>query len=219
MPEPTTIVILGAGVIGLTTAIRLQETLDRTKYNIVIASREWPTSIPGVPVKHSVNYASMWAGAHVRPIPASTPQLAREARWLKRTAQAFKQQVLQHPSMGVTSCKGIELLEAPGLDYAQQTSGSFYAETGLEGYRRYDASELPESVQLGYEYDTYCINAPVYCGNLLRSFVLRGGRCVQCDLASEHEASTLAPNVGLVINASGMGFGDKKCTPVRGRLP
>ena len=27
----------------------------------------------------------MWAGAHVRPIPASTPQLKREAQWLKET--------------------------------------------------------------------------------------------------------------------------------------
>lgn len=218
MTESTTIVVIGAGVIGLTTGLRLLAALDQARFKIVILSREWPTSIPGAPVKHSVNYASMWAGAHVRPIPASTPQLTREARWLKYTVQTFEEQLHQTSSIGVTKCKGIELLEAPSADYEQQTAESFSSESGLKSYRKYDQTELPKDVLLGYEYDTYCINAPVYCANLLRSFIVQGGRCLQCDLTSEREASNVAPNVGLVVNASGIGFGDRKCFPVRGRL-
>ncbi|KAH7380707.1 FAD dependent oxidoreductase [Pyrenochaeta sp. MPI-SDFR-AT-0127] len=217
MAESITIVVIGAGVIGLTTGLRLLAALDRARFKIVIVSRDWPTSIPGAPIKHSVNYASMWAGAHVRPIPASTPQLARESSWLKHTVQVFEEQLGQTPSIGVTKCKGIELLEAPSADYEQQTAESFSSESGLKSYRKYDQAELPKDVLLGYEYDTYCINAPVYCANLLRSFIVQGGQCLQRDLVSEREASSVLPNVCLVVNASGIGFGDSKCFPVRGQ--
>lgn len=218
MSESKTIVIIGAGIIGLTTALRLLAVLDRSKYKVIIVSREWPTSIPGAPINHSANYASMWAGAHVRPIPASSPQLVREANWLKNTVQVFEEQLRETPSIGVTKCKGIELLEAPPVEYTQQTLESFSSESGLKNYRKYDETELPEEVMLGYEYDTFCINAPVYCANLLRSFIVQGGQCLQLHLASEWEGYSVAPNVALVINASGMGFGDSKCFPTRGRI-
>lgn len=212
------IVIIGSGIIGLTTALRLLSILDRSKFDVLIVSQEWPTSIPGAPSTHSVNYASMWAGAHVRPIPASTSQLVREAAWLKRTVKVFDAQSRQTPSIGVTSCKGIELLEAPSGDYEQQTAESFSFESGLKNYRKYSPSELPSGVRLGYEYDTYCINAPVYCANLLRKFIVQGGLALQQRLTSEWEAYGIVPNVRLVINASGIGFGDAKCFPTRGKL-
>lgn len=218
MAQPTTtVVVIGAGIIGLTTALCLLDTLDPSQFNVTIVAREWPTSIPGAPTKHSVHYASMWAGAHVRPIPASTPQLVQEAAWLKRTAQVFGNQSSQSPFLGVTKCKGVEFLEAPPAAYAAQTHDSFTAETGLDSYRKLDAAELPEGMQLGFEYDTFCVNPPVYCANLLRSFIVRGGKCVEGHLRSEWEAFDIVANVGLVVNASGMGFGDSKCFPTRGK--
>jgi hypothetical protein len=211
------IVVIGAGIIGLTTATRLLDALDTSEFDFILVSREWPTSIPGVPIKHSVDYASMWAGAHVRPIPASSPQLRREAAWLKHTVGIFEEQLRSDPSVGVTKCKGVELLEAPPPEYERQTEQTFSSETGLQNYRKYDLIDLPINVKLGYEYDTYCVNAPVYCANLLRQFIVRGGRCVQDNLSGERDAYSVAPNVGLVINASGTGFGDVKCFPTRGR--
>jgi glycine/D-amino acid oxidase-like deaminating enzyme len=216
MAERRTIVVIGAGIIGLTTALSLQDNLDSSTYQITIVSEEWPTSIPGAPIDHSVNYASMWAGAHVRPIPASTPQLKREAAWLKRTVQVFGEQLQRSEMTGVTKCKGVDLLEAPPEAYVQQTSESFTAETGLPSYRTFDPAELPEGVQLGYEYETYCINSPVYCANLLRQFLVQGGKCAKHRLGNEWEAYTLSPKVDLVVNASGTGFGDPKCFPTRG---
>ncbi|KAI9167988.1 transcriptional regulatory protein [Paramyrothecium foliicola] len=217
IPAKATIVVIGAGILGLTIANSLLSELDRSRFDIVIVSREWPTSIPGAPIKHSVDYASMWAGAHVRPIPASTPQLIREAAWLKHTVKVFGEQLLSSPSLGVTKCQGVEFLETPPADYERQTSESFSAESGLENYRKYDQAQLPAGVSLGYEYDTYCINAPVYCANLLRSFVVRGGRAVERNLMSEWEGYSIVPHVILVINASGTGFGDPKTFPTRGQ--
>lgn len=211
----STIVVIGAGIIGLTSALKIQElTKDSPSTSVLLAAKEWPTSIPGAPIAHSADYASMWAGAHVRPIPASTPQLRREAKWLKTTVAELEK---SEPGVGVRRLPGIEYLEDPPVEYIKQDVHSFTEETGLPGYRRFDTRELPEGAKLGYQYETYCINAPLYCANLLRKFIVQGGKTVQRELKSEWEAFILAPNVKLVVNASGMGFGDAKSFPIRGQ--
>lgn len=159
----------------------------------------------------------MWAGAHVRPIPASTPQLRREARWLRENAAAFKQLLEDGSTTGVTSCMGIEYLDDPPIEYQNQTTQSFTAETGLSGYRQLSASEMPEGVKLGFEYQTYCVNSPLYCGDLLRKFITRGGKTLDRDLRSAWEGFTLRPKVLFVVNATGTGFGDLKTFPTRGQ--
>lgn len=220
---PATYILRSAGVIGLSCALKIQHLLSQSRSSenteVLLVAKEWPTSIPGAPWEHSVDYASMWAGAHVRPEPASTAQKTREAAWLKQTCQEFKQLLQTEPWVGVTKCQGIEHLEAPGEDYENQTDESFSSETGLDGYRRIAASELPHGVALGFTYETYCVNAPVYCANLLRKFISQGGKTLKRDLRSEWEAFAMRPAVKLVINASGTGFGDLKSFPTRGSSP
>lgn len=160
----------------------------------------------------------MWAGAHIRPIPASTPQLRREAKWVKHTIAELEKHRQIEPWVGIRRLPGIEYLEDPSPEYLKQDAQSFANETGLSGYRKYEAHELPEGVKLGFEYETYCIHAPLYTASLLRRFIVQGGKTLQRDMKSEWEAFILAPNVKLVINASGMGFGDKKCFPIRGTI-
>ncbi|KGQ04884.1 D-amino-acid oxidase [Beauveria bassiana D1-5] len=218
-----TVVVIGAGILGLTSAIKIQEAVAARKADVgghlqvLLVSREWPSSIPGSPSKHSPNYASMWAGAHVRPIPATTAQLRREAEWLKQTVAEFSTQLQTEPWSGITRTLGIELLEAPDDGYQKQDAKSFSEETGLLRYRKWSEAELPENVVLGYEYETYCVNTPVYCQSLLRRFILRGGRTLKRDLKTEWEAFGLQKNVVLVVNASGTGFGDPKYFPTRGQ--
>ncbi|KAJ3494792.1 hypothetical protein NLG97_g3845 [Lecanicillium saksenae] len=218
-----TVVVIGAGVLGLSSAIKLQESIASRKTNstgdiqVLLVAREWPSSIPGSPSKHSANYASMWAGAHVRPIPAATPQLQREAKWLKQTVAEFGDQIKREPWSGITRTIGIELLEAPDQGYQRQDAKSFFEETGLPLYRRWSDSELPKDVVLGFEYQTYCVNSPVYCQSLLRRFILQGGKTLDRDLKSEWEAFGIHKNVILVVNASGTGFGDAEYFPTRGQ--
>ncbi|KFA56495.1 hypothetical protein S40293_01062 [Stachybotrys chartarum IBT 40293] len=216
--SPPTVVVIGAGVVGLTCGLQLQHLVQdvplQNRPVILLVARDWPSSTPGA---SSVDYASMWAGAHVRPIPPTTPQLQREARWLKHTVAEFARQVETEPWLGVTRTPGVEYLEAPDAGYAAQTKESFDEETGLPGYRRLGEDELPRGVVLGYEYGTFCVNAPLYCANLLRKFVLQGGKTLTKELKSEWEAYAVRPNVRLVVNASGTGFGDAKCFPTRGQ--
>lgn len=211
-----------AGVIGLSVALKLQDLIRSrdaaSPTEILLIAREWPTSIPGTPTWHSPDYASMWAGAHVRPIPASTPQLRREARWLKETVGEFARLVDSRDLSGITMCPAIEFLDEPPAPYVDMTAETFAAETGLPGYRRMGASEVPEGVRLGFEYQTYCVNSPLYCSDLLRKFVLRGGKTLNRDLRSEWEAFSLREKVLFVVNASGAGFGDLKSFPTRGEI-
>ncbi|KAJ4179170.1 hypothetical protein NW755_012638 [Fusarium falciforme] len=184
----------------------------------MIVSRDFPTCTPGAPTTHAVDYASVWAGAHVRPIPASTPQLAREAAWLKQTVQHLRGQAEREPWIGITPLPGVEYLETPDEAYQTWLGGSFEAETGLMGFRELPTSALPQGVAQGFEYQTFCLNAPVYCTGLLRKFLLQGGRTLKRNLASEWEGFSVAPDVAAVINASGVGFGDLKCFPTRGQI-
>ncbi|RSL66753.1 hypothetical protein CEP54_003539 [Fusarium duplospermum] len=219
--EPT-VVVVGAGIIGLTSALKIQQLLAESpttqSTSVLLVAKEWPTLIPGAPTSHSADYASMWAGAHVRPIPGSTPQLRREAKWLKQTVAELESHRQSEPWVGIRRLPGIEYLEDPSPEYLKQDAQSFAAETGLSGYRKYEARELPEGVKLAFEYDTYCINSPLYCSNLLRKFILQGGKTLHRELKSEEEAFTLASQVLFVVNASGMGFKDVKCFPIKGQI-
>ncbi|RTE72416.1 hypothetical protein BHE90_013170 [Fusarium euwallaceae] len=218
----STVVVVGAGIIGLTSALKIQQLLAESpttqSTSVLLVAKEWPTSIPGAPTSHSADYASMWAGAHVRPIPGSTPQLRQEAKWLKHTVAELERHRQSEPWVGIRRLPGIEYLEDPSPEYLKQDAQSFAAETGLSGYRKYEAHELPDGVKLAFEYDTYCINSPLYCSNLLRKFILQGGKTLQRELKSEEEAFTLASQVLFVVNASGMGFKDVKCFPIKGQI-
>ncbi|RDA88103.1 hypothetical protein CP532_6850 [Ophiocordyceps camponoti-leonardi (nom. inval.)] len=227
MASPT-VVVIGAGVIGLSCAVHLQTKLAEEdclrNHKLVLIAREWPSlPVPGASTA-SVNYASMWAGAHVRPIPATTAQLQREARWLKRTTTEFKRKTEEdEPLCGITRTGGIEYIEEPSSAYLSQDADGFEEQSGLDGYRRIDASELPQGVTLGFRYETFCLDPPLYCDHLLRRFLLGGGKAVRKDLGSEWQPFVAEEDdqqqqqqqVVLVINASGIGFGDVRCFPTR----
>ncbi|KAH7157350.1 FAD dependent oxidoreductase [Dactylonectria estremocensis] len=217
-PPKATIIVIGAGIIGLTSALKIQQLVSDGSIDVLVVAREWPTSIPGAPIQHSADYASMWAGAHVRPIPASTPQLRREARWLKQTVAEFKRHLETDPSAGISQVAGVEYLGTSPPEYERQDTESFAGESGLLGYRRYPTHELPEGISLGFEYQTYCVNSPLYCGNLLRKFILQGGRTLHQDLKSPWEPYSWGPHIKTVVNSSGVGFGDPKCYPIRGHI-
>ncbi|KAJ4548557.1 hypothetical protein HRR76_001149 [Exophiala dermatitidis] len=220
MASSSHVVVIGAGILGLTAAIQIQDLIQSRSlpYKILLVAKDFPVITPGDPTTSpSPNYASMHAGAHVRPIPASSPQLAREARWLKRACQVFAAQATHEPWMGVIQVPGVEYFEDPVPEhYRNLDAESFHQQSGLTGFRRLDdATKLPKGVNLGYEYQTYCIYSSVYCAALLRKFILKGGQVLRQELKCEDEAFSLADRVELVVNASGMGFGDRNCFPIR----
>ncbi|CEL03552.1 Putative D-aspartate oxidase [Aspergillus calidoustus] len=209
MPETEAIVVIGAGVIGLTTALRLQQSLPKnTTKSILLVARDWPTTT-------SLNYASPWAGAHYRPVPGKTAQSLREESQAQATYAYFKT-ASQDPASGIAKVEGIEHLENPPAEYRDQKAiETYYGH--LDGFRFLEKSELPEGVVWGVRYETFVVNSPVYLAYLLRRFILLGGRTREYTLADPREAFYLGENVRTVVNCSGVGFGDEKSFIIRGQ--
>ncbi|KAH8801451.1 FAD dependent oxidoreductase superfamily [Xylogone sp. PMI_703] len=212
-PDGETIVIVGAGVIGLSAAIRIQQHLTPSQ-SIVIVARDFPNTT-------SINYATPWAGAHYRPTPGKTPQLVQEAAWAKRTYEVFHRITAEEGAgSGVQFMPGEEYLENPPPEYLNAVvdiSKDAYGHLS-EQFERLSANEVGDpAIRLAIRYWTYCVNSPVYASYLLRKFVLKGGRTREYTLASLEEAFALEPNVNVVVNCSGMGFGDPSSFIIRGQ--
>lgn len=82
----------------------------------------------------------------------------------------------RRPEAGITFMKAYDYFEAPGLTQTSLTEDRARDEYGMKGFRFHTKEELPRGVELGYEYDTWCVNPMVYCAFLLRRFAYRGGK-------------------------------------------
>ena len=215
MPK-STIVIIGAGVLGLSTATLLQRRHPRVQ--IIIIAAELPTD-----PSPSADYASPWAGAHYRPIPRSTRQLHEEAELGMQTAKVMKTIARETPEAGVGLMKAVEYLESPPPENLRLKTGDVYAGPD-DTFRVLERNKLPKGVRWGCEYESYCVNVPMYCRWLLRKFQEDGGRVVQQQLERVENAFEVAERlvtlgrVDKVVNCSGRNFDtDQKIRIIRGQ--
>jgi len=210
------IIVIGAGVTGLTTASLLQAQHPSTP--ITVFAAETPTT-----PSPSADYASMWAGAHYRPCyPLTTPQLKFEHNLAMRTAETMRRIARESPEAGVAEMPGVEYLQQPPREILDLKTGDVYAWPG-DGFRVFEPDELPPDAEWGCTYQSYCVNITVYCRWLTDRFLASGGKIFQQRLSSAREAFDLAEKTGLgrprvVVNCSGRNFDqDPKMKIIRGQ--
>ena len=215
--RPEHVIVIGAGVLGLSTATLLQAQTPTRHHVVTIVAAELPTDPSPTP-----DYASPWAGAHYRPITGSSPQLKYEAELAKRTFEVMKRIAAETPAAGVQCLQGAEYLEvAPEANLALRSGDEVAGPE--DGFRVLGREELPDSVEWGCEYGTYCVNVAVYCTWLLRKFLENGGRVVRRTLEDAESAFDVAEREGrggvqTVVNCSGTNFGrDPAVRLVRGQ--
>lgn len=197
------VIVIGAGVLGLSAAVTLQTAFPRMKIAI------FASEIPGEPGP-SADYASAWAGAHYRPTPGDTPQLIQEAQLARKTAEMMKRIAAETPESGVALTPAVELLGEPTEAHLTLRTGDPYAWPG-DGFRLLEPHELAPGMSWGCKYQAYCVNVPVYCSWLLQTFLARGGQVLKCQLSCAHDAFEMAKGRGLgevstIINCSGRNF-------------
>lgn len=251
--EQRDVVVVGAGILGLATANMLQRTLPKST-RISLVAAEFPTTSPmlGTASKRpesktgaSADYASMWAGAHYRPIPflpvssvayeAASPeqkrlhqQLAYEAGLALRTAGYMLKLARERTESGVQIVPAAEYLESPAREHLLLQTGDIYA-SDEDDFRVLSETEIESlNAQAGVgkiawacQYNTYVVNVHMHCAWLLEQFRTGGGRVVQkaCigldDAFHMHDDRPFAP---LVINCSGRNFDrDPKVKIIRGQ--
>ncbi|KAL2876672.1 hypothetical protein SGCOL_008038 [Colletotrichum sp. CLE4] len=191
------IVVIGAGVIGLSTAVRLQQD----GYKVAIVAKEFPSPFETVDGKASINYTSQWGGAHNRWVIPANEMEQRDHVMALRTFQHMDSLVKSNPEAGITFMPGIEYLEDPPAQYQALTEETAKS-LGLVDFRLLNKREFPDDkVRWGCEYKTWCVNPMIYCSFLLRKFSWSGGQVLRRELSDARKAFSIKelPNVKRVL--------------------
>ncbi|WYZ44254.1 hypothetical protein EsH8_VII_000690 [Colletotrichum jinshuiense] len=211
----TQITVIGAGVIGLSTAVRLQ----RNGYKVAIVAKDFPSPFETVDAKALINYTSQWGGAHNRWVIPTNEVDERDHAMALKTFQHMESLSKSNPEAGITFMPGIEYLEDPPAQYTALTEEKAKS-LGMVEFRRLESSEFPDDkVKWGCEYRTWCVNPMVYCSFLLRKFSYNGGQVFRREISDPLEAFAIKElaDVRTVINCSGYGFGDQNSFITRGQ--
>jgi D-amino-acid oxidase len=188
------IVVVGAGVSGLTCAVRLLER----GHDVEIWARE-----------RSPNTTSDVAAATWYPLRGERDD--RTDRWLPLSLERFTALSRDRDS-GVVLRGGIELFRLPADD--------LWWRDVLPGFRRAQPEELPSGFVDGFVADGIpVIEMPLYLAWLTRRFVSSGGRFVLRALATLDEAFD---DHDVVVNCAGLGArelaGDDSLIAIRGQV-
>lgn len=192
-PDRPPILVLGAGVIGLSAAIRLREA----GHPVTIWARELP------PHTTSNIAAAIW-------YPYKAYPVERVLGWGAATLAVFDE-LAADPAAGIRQTPTLEIFRDPAAD-------PWWLEA-VPSFRRAAPAELPAGYRDGYAFTVPVIEMGVYLGYLLAWFERLGGAITQRAVADLGEAAAHCP---IVINCTGLGAGelagDSEVYPIRGQI-
>lgn len=194
MPEREALVI-GAGVIGLTAAVRLREA----GWRVTIRAAEPPERTT------SAVAAAMWYPYRVGPE-------ALVKAWGERSYAVFRM-LAGDPSSGVRMTHGVELLP-PGADPALVPEWAAH----IPDFRTAGAGEVPAG-RVGWAFTVPVADTAAYLRWLAARFAEHGGRV---EIARVGSLARVAGEFPLVVNCTGLGarelVGDGELRAVRGQV-
>jgi D-amino-acid oxidase len=187
------VVVVGAGVIGLSAAIRLQEAGLAVR---IVASDLPPDTTSGVA-------AAIW-------YPYRAYPEADVLRWGRHTYAVFEQMAAT-PATGVRMSVTKEFFRDPAPDP--------WWRAAVTDLRRCRPTELPDGYRDGLVFTTPVVEMPVYLAGLWQRFTSAGGVIEQRTIGSLGE---LAGTAEAVVNCPGLGArelaGDATVAPIRGQV-
>ncbi|CUM62817.1 uncharacterized protein PRCAT00000375001 [Priceomyces carsonii] len=206
------IVVVGGGVLGLSTALVLAERLNKS-HRITVISEFLPSDKTYAP-----EYTSPWAGAHFRPFPSKSESELREYKLNRLTQKHFRYLAKLRPESSVAFIEGVDYIDNPDQFYSNVTEG--YSED-MNDFKLIPKEQLPKNVNFGASYETWVLNPPIYLNFLLEQLASYKVSFVQKRLNSLKEVKDIRPN-SIIVNCSGMGlqyYGgyDPKSYPIRGQ--
>jgi D-amino-acid oxidase len=189
----TDVLVIGAGVSGLTTAVQLAEAGLRVR----VFARQPPQRT-----------TSAAAGASWGPYMVRDP---RVLRWSTMTLLALESIAKDEPAAGVRLVDGVEAAVAPVQPPAWARE--------VSGFRMCEPDELPDGYTVGWRYTIPVVDMPAYLGYLERRLAKTGVAVESVQVRSLVDVAEVAP---VAVNCTGLGarrlVPDAGVTSVRGQL-
>ncbi|KAJ6469503.1 hypothetical protein C8R45DRAFT_1218600 [Mycena sanguinolenta] len=227
MDSKLNVFVVGAGVIGLSTAVRALEA----GFNVTIFAETFPRD------EKSIKYTSCWAAANHVSVAATNALLHQLER---ETFSVFSDLLKEDPLVPIMFRPQIhrERIQL-GPDGQKQMD---HLARCYSDFRLLEPTELPQGVANGCVFSTFCIDVPRYLPYLINRFFSLGGRAFRVTLPSlsallsEDERPSLSPfpptslndppslHPAAIINCTGIGalsLGDVLDTdvyPTRGEV-
>jgi D-amino-acid oxidase len=190
-PRQIEVVVVGAGVSGLTTAVCVAEA----GYAVRVLATRRPKETT------SCAAGALWG-----------PYLVRDDRvleWCERSRRVLE--ALAGPQTGVQIVAGVEA--------ARTTMDAPQWATLLDGFAVCDEAELPPGYVTGWRYKAPIVDMPTYLDYLVGRLAMAGGQIVLGSIGSLAEAATLAPVVVNCAGYGARTLvPDPTVTPIRGQL-
>ncbi|KAJ2915167.1 hypothetical protein MD484_g5249, partial [Candolleomyces efflorescens] len=241
------IIVLGAGVIGLTTALKIQSELGK-RLDVVLIGEILPTD------PKNIKYTSQWAVANLRGIAElevdtfkvlwdlSAPGSDAEECLLR----IHEEEYFADDSIPIKPFENMPDVRAfpfalLSLNHLYRTPAVNVDAPFLSQFKRLEQSQLPTGVRSGISFTTLTIDTPLYLNYLLNQFIVKGGRVLRGTAQHIHQvieggvygfpggpalfggASSKSEGPAAVINCTGIGarflggVEDKKLYPLRGQ--
>jgi D-amino-acid oxidase len=181
------ILVIGCGISGLTTGVRLAEA----GHSVTI----WATDLPGNRNTESSSITSEVAAAVWYPYKAY-PQ-DRVNAWGAATYSILQQLAVQEapPEHGIILSTVLEVFSLP-------TADPWWLPTVKASFRHANADELPTGYTDGYVFQAPVVDMSIYLGYLQRRFTRLGGNIVERTIAGLDQALA---ECAVVVNCAGLG--------------
>jgi D-amino-acid oxidase len=187
------VLVIGCGVSGLSTGLRLLEAGHRVHI--------WARALP--PDTTSNVAAAVWYPYKAYPVD-------RVTAWGATAYRVFAD-LCAMPASGVQMASVLEYLPAPAADP--------WWVGAVEGFRHATPDELPAGYVDGYAFAAPVIDTGLYLTSLVERFQTQGGQIVQ---RTVHDLDEAFAECATVINCSGLGarelVGDRDLRPSRGQV-
>ncbi|OGM40171.1 D-amino-acid oxidase [Aspergillus bombycis] len=214
------IVILGAGVSGLTTAYLLSK--DASNSITVLAKH--------MPGDYDIEYASPWAGANYLPVGKAS---SSHGKWERNTWPALKEITEKYPEAGIHFQDAVvynrtkDQGSATGDWFSELVQKEPWYKDVVPDFRNLPDNELAPGIDNASVFTSVCINTAIYLPWLIGQCRTTGvvfKRAVikhVADAASLHHSGKKAD---VVVNCTGLsskklgGVNDDKLHPIRGQV-
>lgn len=145
-------IVLGAGVVGLTTALELKRRVPSA--NVTIIARDFPGD-------SNPQYASAWAGANW--ISNATDNGSQE-EWDRVTYLKFQELARTHPECGIEAMdlRGFFDNDISKVGILSKGTNKVWYDDLVGGIRHIGKENLPQGAVFGFDVPTFVVNVQKY---------------------------------------------------------